>query len=73
MAKWLETRRFDTRTHMLLVVNPTNDLIGAEQEADTLRELFGSHPSLRLDELKGNEATWDALREAFQSGEYDIV
>ncbi len=73
VAKWLDERRMGRRLDLLLVVNPTEDLDGAEREGDRVREQFQSDGRVRIHELRGEEATWTALRSAFQSGEFDMV
>ena len=52
VAKWLEQRQQDAMLHLLLVVNPTLDLDGAKGTSAPLRKLFGSHPSVKIDELR---------------------
>jgi pimeloyl-ACP methyl ester carboxylesterase len=73
VAKWLEQRQQDAMLHLLLVVNPTLDLPGAESEGNRVRELFGAHPSVKVDELRGPQATKRTLLEKFRSGAYDVI
>ena len=74
VAKWLEERRQDAVLNMLLVVNPTLDLDGAEEEGKRVQELLGSgEPSVRIDVLHGKDATRAALEKAFRSGQYDAI
>jgi hypothetical protein len=73
VARYLEQRRHRPVLDILLAVNPTQDLDGAEQEGARLRELFGAHPSISLQELRGAAATRPALLEAFRSGRYDVI
>jgi pimeloyl-ACP methyl ester carboxylesterase len=73
VAKWLDERRYGTVIDLLLVVNPTEDLDGAEEEGKRVREMFGGNPGVRIRELHQKEATWDAVRAAFHSGRYDTV
>jgi hypothetical protein len=40
VAKWLEERRYGNQLDILLAVNPTLDLEGAEEEADRIKEIF---------------------------------
>lgn len=59
---------------VLLVVNPTKDLPGAEREAKRIAQVFPqSNSRVRLKEIRGDEATRDALLGEFQSGRYDVV
>jgi hypothetical protein len=73
VARWLEERRQDTVLNMLLVVNPTQDLPGAEKEGARVREILGGEPAVRIDMLQGKDATRPALEKAFRSGKYDVV
>jgi len=74
VAKWLEERLRDDILSVLLVVNPTGDLAGAQAEGKAVKELFQTFPTgLRLDVLTRSEATRPALLSAFSSGKYDII
>jgi pimeloyl-ACP methyl ester carboxylesterase len=73
VAKWLEERRQDTLLNLLLVVNPTLDLDGAEKEGRRIAEIFKGNPAVKMDELKGTDATKGAVMRAFQSGKYDVI
>jgi hypothetical protein len=59
---------------ILLVVNPTNDLPGAEREAASLIELFrkqGASVEIRI--LRGSEATVDALSSELNETFYHVM
>lgn len=73
IAKWLEQRRFGTVLDLLLVVNPTEDLAGAEEEGGRIRELFGGHPAVSVQQLRGPEAKKGVLLDALRSGQFDVV
>ena len=73
VAKWLEQRRQDATLEVLLVVNPTRDLDGAEEEGKRIEALFGPRPEVRLTIIHGHQATRDRLRKEFSSGKYDIL
>jgi len=73
VAKWLEERRLADELSILLIVNPTKDLAGAEEEGKRIRYILTQDPSIRLTELWREEATFSAVRAAFRSGKYDIV
>lgn len=73
VAKWLEERRQSPILNMLLVVNPTGDLPGAEKEGERIRALFASHPSVRIRERRGDQANKPTLLTDFGSGLYDVV
>lgn len=73
VAKWLEERREDGVFSILLVVNPTEDLAGAEAEGNRLKRLFGAEANVHIDEYRGGNASKPALLAAFRSGAYDVV
>ncbi len=73
VAKWLETRRQQPVLEVLLVINPTRDLDGAEREGARVRTLIESGLHARLTVRHGAEATRDVLRADFRSGQYDLV
>jgi CHAT domain-containing protein len=56
-----------------LIVNPTGDLDGAEEEGDRIRALLDKDPAFQLDQLWREEATWSAVRARFRSGDYDVI
>jgi CHAT domain-containing protein/pimeloyl-ACP methyl ester carboxylesterase len=73
VAKWLEDRLQDDVFTVLLVVNPTEDLDGAEQEGARVRELLANLPGCRMEVLRGGAATRPALLSAFSSGKFDLI
>jgi len=73
VAGWLEERRLADRLRLLLIVNPTGDLPGAEKEGDRIKGLLGGDPAFQVDELRRGEATWSAVRARFRSGDYDVI
>ena len=73
VAKWLEERLQDDVFTVLLLVNPTEDLDGAEEEGRRIRELLSDVPGCRLEVLRGGAATRPVLHAAFSSGKYDLV
>jgi CHAT domain-containing protein len=73
VAKWLEERVQDNVLSVLLIVNPTEDLDGAEQEGRRVRALLGQQPGCRLKELHRSDATRQAVLAAFGSGEFDVI
>jgi CHAT domain-containing protein/pimeloyl-ACP methyl ester carboxylesterase len=73
VAKWLQERVQDEALRVLLVVNPTLDLPGAEEEGKIVRDMLSRLSGVRLDELKGRDATFPALLSAFSSGRYDVI
>ena len=73
VAKWLEQRRIDDWLDVLLVVNPTQDLAGAEEEGRRIEQLFNASQQVHLTIVKGKAATRARLRTEFASGKYDIL
>jgi CHAT domain-containing protein len=73
VAKWREARRRDDKLRLLLVVNSTGDLDGAEAEDGRVRKLFEARRDVVITELRGEQATRARLLEHFRSGDYDIV
>jgi pimeloyl-ACP methyl ester carboxylesterase len=74
VAKWLSQRQQGATLDVLLVVNPTQDLSGAEEEGERIVKLFGGHASsVKLTVLRGPQAQKSTLRSHFASGEFDIV
>ncbi len=73
VAKWLEKRSYGEVLDLLLVVNPTQDLEGAEEEGNRIAEIFGANPGVQVHLLRGAEATKQALLAAFTSGKYDVI
>jgi hypothetical protein len=72
VAKWREERRLSPRLELLLVVNPTEDLPGAEEEGDRLARLLGATDA-GVTTLHGTTATRARLLEEFRSGRYDVI
>jgi CHAT domain-containing protein len=73
VAKWLESRRQDEKLRLLLIVNPTGDLAGAEREGKRIRELFKDRRDVVLTEVREEEATRAHLLDLFRSGKFDVV
>lgn len=73
VAKWLEERKYGKTLDLLLIVNPTDDLFGAEEEGTRIHGLFDSHSQVTITEFRGETATKKNLLKAFQSGKYDVI
>jgi hypothetical protein len=73
LAKWMEERRSDGVLSLLLVINPTGDLEGADAEGERIRKIASSIPSLKLTELVHERATRAAVRSALESGKYECA
>lgn len=73
VAKWLEERRLNPMLNVLLVVDPTEDLKGAEDEGQLIKQIFDSDPNITVHTLWQREATYSAIQAAFRTGNYDVV
>jgi hypothetical protein len=75
VAKWLHRRRDNARLAILLVVNPTGDLPGAEKEGNAIAELLKQTGGDRVQvtRLEQDQATRDVLLREFESGRYDVI
>jgi pimeloyl-ACP methyl ester carboxylesterase len=73
VAKWNEERAQTPGLSMLLVVDPTEDLQGAEEEGKRIEAMLRTRPAIRLTVLAKKEARRNTLIEHFQSGDYDVV
>ncbi|MEM9368572.1 MAG: CHAT domain-containing protein [Planctomycetota bacterium] len=57
------------RVRVLLIVNPTEDLMGAEAEGDSVEAIFGQLASVDLRVLRRSEATKEACLEAMRQAD----
>jgi len=74
IAKWLEKRQQGPTLDLLLVVNPTEDLEGAEEEGNRIRQLFEKlKPSLTVRELRGPEARKNEIMKCLKSDNFDVL
>jgi pimeloyl-ACP methyl ester carboxylesterase len=73
VAKWLEERRLDSELNVLLIVNPTLDLPGADKEGERIKEILDNQAQVKVDALWREQATLTAIRAAFRTGSYDVV
>jgi CHAT domain-containing protein len=74
IAKWLAERQDDATLDVLLVVNPTEDLDGAEEEGKRVRKLFeGLKPSVAIRELHGKEARKSEIAKCLKSDKFDVL
>lgn len=73
VAKWSESRRLGTTLDVLLVVNPTGDLPGAELEGARLEELLRRDHAVRLTVLKRRQATRARVTQEIRSGAHDVL
>nr|WP_247332378.1 CHAT domain-containing protein [Bradyrhizobium sp. 21] len=73
VAKWREEGPTTQGLNVLLIVNPTEDLDGAEREGERITKLFSGLPGVTLDVLHAKEATRRELLRRFQLGKYDVM
>jgi len=73
VAKYLEQRERSTRLRALLVVNPTEDLPGAQKEGKRIGRILGERADVELKTLEKGRATRRALLKELSSGKYDLV
>ena len=74
VAKWLHQRQKDPVLDVLLVVNPTNDLTGAAEEGERVRQcLTALGSTVRIVELVGGQAQKAEVMRHFSSGHFDVV
>ncbi len=72
VARWREDRRPGSQPRVLVVVNPTLDLPGAEREGAALQGIL-TGAGARVDCLQGRDASRRRLLSDITSGEYDIL
>jgi hypothetical protein len=72
VAKWREERRLSPRLELLLVINPTEDLPGAEAEGRRVDGVL-AQTDATVTLLSGSEATRARLLDEFRSGRYDAI
>jgi CHAT domain-containing protein len=73
LARFSEARRQRKELAVLLVVNPTEDLPGAELEGERLLSLLEPVRNAKVTLVRGNDATRARLLAEFQSGAYDVL
>jgi pimeloyl-ACP methyl ester carboxylesterase len=74
IAKWLEVRQLGKTLNVLLIVNPTEDLDGAEAEGDRINRLFGKlSPAVTLLERRGPQARKREIEKCLASGTFDVI
>jgi CHAT domain-containing protein/pimeloyl-ACP methyl ester carboxylesterase len=73
ITKWLEERRRGETLEILLVVNPTEDLDGAEREGAMLEHALTGNDGIRVTKIARGEATREHLLREFSSGKYDAL
>ena len=73
LAKFMEQRQQNEILEVLLIVNPTEDLDGAEAEGDLVEDALSRLDLVRVTRLNRSQATRSAVLKAFGSGDYDVV
>jgi hypothetical protein len=72
VAKWRESRRLSPVLQVLLVINPTDDLAGAEEEGSRVAATL-DRQGAQVQLLRGSEATRARLLTEFRSGNFDAI
>ncbi|MDH3589313.1 MAG: CHAT domain-containing protein, partial [Gammaproteobacteria bacterium] len=73
MTNWLEERRLRNTLHVLLIVNPTGDLEGADKEGKRIEKILGQMPGVEFEILNQEQATKEKIKEELESGKYDML
>ena len=73
ITKWLEQGRHREVLEVLLVVNPTGDLEGADREGARLEQALATNDGIRVTRIVHEAATRERLLREFTSGKYDAL
>jgi len=73
IAKHLSERQLNRTLNILLVVDPTEDLPGAEAEGENVKNIIGSVNGASITVLRHAEATRHNVLDALGSGEFDVM
>jgi pimeloyl-ACP methyl ester carboxylesterase len=73
MARWQSGSQADKGLQVLLVVNPTQDLQGAEREGERILKILRGQSRATVTVVRGSEASRARLLEALASGRYDVM
>lgn len=73
LAKFLEERQQTSVLSVLLVIDPTSDLPGAEDEGTRIISLLSQTNEATFDVLWQDAATRESILEMMQTGKYDVV
>jgi CHAT domain-containing protein len=73
LARWSESRRLGATLDVLLVANPTENLPGANAEAQRLLRVLADRENVRLHVVQGAQATKQRLLDYFRSGAFDVL
>jgi len=74
VAKWLRERRQADTLELLLIVNPTSDLPGADREGKRIEEIVkGFKNRITLTKIMHEEANKRRLLSEIGSGKYDVI
>lgn len=73
VAKWLESRRMGRTLDVLVIVDPTGDLAGADAEGRLVLDALEAVPDLHCTVRRRAEATRRQLLADFDSGRFDVV
>ena len=73
LAKFLEERKHTPILNVLLIINPTDDLPGAELEGDRLTKILTGLNMVRVETRSNEQATRLEILQEIDSGKYDVV
>jgi CHAT domain-containing protein len=74
IAKWLQERQRASTLDILLVINPTKDLAGADDEGKRIRTIFEKlKPAVTIRELNGDQARKQEVAACLSSGKFDVI
>lgn len=73
VATWLRERLLDRVLRVLLVVDPTSELEGAEAEGTAIKKMLGGVEDIQVTTLLQGEATRTRLLSELRSGTWDVV
>lgn len=73
VARYLEERQYSEILRVLLVVNPTGDLDGADKEGEDLERVLFGLELVQVKVLRHDEATREAILQEMGSGRYDVL
>jgi hypothetical protein len=72
-ARYDAARREQRELAVLVIVNPTGDLPGADAEGERIAGILGRSRNVRLCEVAGEAATLARVTAEFESGRHDVI
>ncbi|MEZ5784986.1 MAG: CHAT domain-containing protein [Xanthobacteraceae bacterium] len=73
IAKWLEERQRKPVLEVLLVINPTEDLPGAEAEGDRIEQMMKDFPTVSVYPMRNQKARRHEIARCLASGQFDVL